>query len=229
LLLHTIEGSYESAIGAYNNGVGNPHATVSLDRDIYTQHVDLNKGSYALKNLAGGTETNRDNVIQVELEGFASEVPEWDTLKLAKLVSNVIEPILKAVPWIKHQFAPHWSRSYGEANSGGRRFNAAQWDAFSGILGHQHAPENLHWDPGGLDVATLEALLGWTDIGVEMAHLEKYRDPETGYEAVVFPINDDRAALAVREFHDPRGGGEPIAGLPYVIDSAVAARRIVKV
>lgn len=159
LLLHTIEGSYKSAIKAYLNGVGNPHATVSLDQDVYTQHVRLDRSAYALRNAAGGTETNRDNVIQVEMEGFAGDVPEWGPEKLHKLAFRVIQPILLAVPGIKWRFADFSVMEYGLYAP--QRWSAAKWDSESCILGHGHAPENTHWDPGMLNVDflldTLEA------------------------------------------------------------------------
>jgi hypothetical protein len=29
------------------------------------------------------------------------------------------------------------------------------WNAFKGVCGHGHVPENLHGDPGAIDFATL--------------------------------------------------------------------------
>jgi hypothetical protein len=37
------------------------------------------------------------------------------------------------------------------------RLTRQQWDAYSGQLGHQHAPQNDHWDPGRLDLAAIAA------------------------------------------------------------------------
>jgi len=145
LLLHTIEGTWESAISAYQR-VGNPHATVSLDRDIYTQHVRLDRSAYAIR----GGKLNRDNVIQVELEGYAADVPTWSTMKLHKLVFNVVQPILLAVPGIAWRWADFSVMQYGDRAP--QRFSEAQWDSFGGILGHAHAPSpNTHWDPGMLN------------------------------------------------------------------------------
>jgi hypothetical protein len=157
LLLHTIEGSVAGALAMYNKGVGCPHLTVDLTSRTLLQHVPLNKSSYALRNKAGGTETNRDNVIQVEIAGFAALSPFWSADKLNKLAFDVIVPVLEAVPGIQWNWADHWSGSYGEANE--KRWSAQEWDEFSGILGHQHAPENTHWDPGAINVELLRDIV----------------------------------------------------------------------
>ncbi|MDQ3480912.1 MAG: peptidoglycan-binding protein, partial [Actinomycetota bacterium] len=35
------------------------------------------------------------------------------------------------------------------------RLAGADWLRFGGVLGHQHVPENSHWDPGGIDLAAI--------------------------------------------------------------------------
>ena len=34
-----------------------------------------------------------------------------------------------------------------------------EWDQFGGVCGHQHVPENTHWDPGAIDWDTLLPVL----------------------------------------------------------------------
>ena len=46
---------------------------------------------------------------------------------------------------------------YGEANESGFRMTMDAWEVFDGVCGHQHVPENTHWDPGALDWGTLMA------------------------------------------------------------------------
>jgi hypothetical protein len=41
--------------------------------------------------------------------------------------------------------------SYTEANAAGFRMSPTEWDSFNGVCGHQHVPENTHWDPGAFD------------------------------------------------------------------------------
>ena len=37
----------------------------------------------------------------------------------------------------------------------GFRMGNQEWDQFGGVCGHQHVPENTHWDPGALDWAAV--------------------------------------------------------------------------
>ncbi|RMF59089.1 MAG: hypothetical protein D6746_08790, partial [Bacteroidetes bacterium] len=36
-----------------------------------------------------------------------------------------------------------------------QRFTIDEWNKFSGVCGHQHVPDNDHWDPGKLDAVTI--------------------------------------------------------------------------
>ena len=37
-------------------------------------------------------------------------------------------------------------------------FSNKQWKKFNGWCGHQHVPENKHWDPGSISVSNLMRL-----------------------------------------------------------------------
>src|SRR5215471_17719630 len=43
--------------------------------------------------------------------------------------------------------------SYGTSN--GVRLSGSAWNAYKGILGHQHVPENDHGDPGDINIAAI--------------------------------------------------------------------------
>jgi hypothetical protein len=43
------------------------------------------------------------------------------------------------------------------------RLSLAKYDAYRGILGHVHVPENTHWDPGGFRASRLMAAIEGTD------------------------------------------------------------------
>ena len=103
----------------------------------------------ALANKRGGVETNkRPGVYQIEIVGRAAEVPGYsdDWFKtLAKHLLIVAERT--GTPLVfPCQFLPYPS-SYGPSPV---RLSHKQWLEASGIIGHQHVPENSHGDPGDI-------------------------------------------------------------------------------
>lgn len=226
LLLHTLEGSVESGMSMFRNGTGAPHHVVDLDRGIYKQLIEHTRSAYALRNLRGGTQTNRDHVIQVEIAGFARDTRHWSMIKLMKLAHNVIEPIMDAVPGIELAFANfdyNDSAEYGLNNP--VEMSAGEWDAFSGILGHVHAPENTHWDPGALNTAVLLGLLTRGEQG-DMSIFQKITDPDTQREWVAI---ESSGVPHIREYGSYRGQGDQIDGLGYVMDDFLEAGVVVDV
>lgn len=170
IVLHTTEGTN---LDGYQGGAVAPNFTAVPDfankKLKWYQHFDFDTSSRALVNLAGGVETNTNNVCQVELVGtcdptthkkwakyqhiYWPEAPEWALDELAKFLAwankNHNVPLVGPAKW-----APYPS-SY--ANGAGQRMTGTQWNAFKGICGHQHVPENVHGDPGALDFKTLVA------------------------------------------------------------------------
>jgi hypothetical protein len=147
--LHTTEGS---GWPPYQGWTVHPHFTVLPlpGRGVRVkQHVRLDGASFALRNTPGGVETNRDRVYQVELIGTATRNGPglaWrdaDDVVLAALYRTLIRPLseevgipLSALPFRDEAAVP------------GHRLGGARFDGYSGWLGHQHVPENSHWDPG---------------------------------------------------------------------------------
>lgn len=181
-VLHTTEGADWPS---YAGGATAPNYTAKPNfgrkRLDWRVHFPDERSSRALRNEAGGVETNTLNVVQVELVGtcdprthadwtrkgiqhiYWPEAPDWALRDLAAFIVDMNER-----HGVKVQFASKflaYPSSYG--SSGGQRFTFAQWRNFYGWCGHQHVPENLHGDPGALDVAKLERfcneLLGLTD------------------------------------------------------------------
>jgi hypothetical protein len=141
---HTTEGSTaQGAFGAFRANRSDPHFTV--DAATIYQHVDTSMGARALRNNAGGVQTNRDGAIQIELVAFA-HLP-----KDARAMANVA----RLCRWIEatHQIPLTWPAgppkpARNGRDPGGHNRNPAIWDAESGHYGHCHVPENTHWDPG---------------------------------------------------------------------------------
>lgn len=157
-LIHTTEGgSIDGAIAAYRANNSWPHLTVDcrIGRPyVRCGHLDLDVPSRSLRNEAGGVQTNRDGVIQVEVVGSATRPSEIDWVWFGKHVLGPCcrlkgIPLTSTVPWVPYP------ASYGE--NAAQRLSAASWTAYRGVLGHQHCPENSHGDPGAIPIVTILA------------------------------------------------------------------------
>lgn len=141
---HTTEGSTAAAaVAAFRANRSWPHFTVHADGVM--QHIDTKYASRALRNAAGGVETNTDTAYQIEVVGFAAQP------KHIKTLGNVA----RLCRWIEetHNVATVWPNGYPKVavdgrDPGGHNRDARTWDTTSGHYGHCHVPENTHWDPG---------------------------------------------------------------------------------
>lgn len=171
-LLHSTEtGTWPG----YGRGSSAPHLTLRFDPKARTiaarQHFSTTRPSRALVNKAGGVQTNNARVFQIELIGscdltFANKhgylyLPdlleeEWARDALAAVLAAVSEslgiPLTSSVVWA------NYPGSYGEKAA--QRLAGAQWETYTGWLGHQHAPENDHGDPGDIPIAEILAAAG---------------------------------------------------------------------
>lgn len=221
-VLHTTEGtSGGGAIGAFRANNSWPHFLVDYAGTVW-QFLDTNTAARALRNLAGGIETNTDSAIQIEVVGFAGQPNNHPAVQLNALKALMrwiegatgVKPIGPGKPF---------ATGYGQNSL---RLTNAQWDAFNGWCGHCHVPENDHWDPGAID---LGALLPPPGFNVPASYFTEVTQvpftlirPQGGYIAVggdggVFtydgapffgslggtPINDPIIAAA----HTPSGNG----------------------
>jgi hypothetical protein len=170
IVLHTTEGR---TLPTYSGGAVAPNLTAVPDFAAHKlkwyQHFDIDTSSRALVNLAGGVETNTLNVCQVEMVGtcdphthaawagrehiYWPEAPDWALAEVAAFLrwmhDNHGVPLSGPALWLPYP------SSYGSSKA---RMTNAQWSAFKGICGHQHAAENVHGDPGAIDFARLIAL-----------------------------------------------------------------------
>lgn len=183
-VLHTTEGV---GLPDYDGGSMAPNLTGVADfankRLRWYQHFDIDRSSRALRNLSGGVQTNTLNVTQVELDGtcdytkrtswgsrvagrdyiYWGDPPDWALRDLAEFLRwlNAQHGVPLTGPSMWLTYGPDSRRpgvtpaSYGASPA---RMSYAQWNAFKGICGHQHVPENDHGDPGSLPFDTLIAL-----------------------------------------------------------------------
>jgi hypothetical protein len=183
-VLHTTEGV---GLTDYAGGAMAPNLTGISDmankRLRWYQHFDIDRSSRALRNLSGGVQTNTLNVTQVELDGtcdyskrtswgsrvagrdyiYWGDPPDWALRDLAEFLrwlnANHGVPLTGPATWLTYGPDPRrpgvTPASYGSSPA---RMSFATWNAFKGICGHQHVPENDHGDPGSLPFAKLIAL-----------------------------------------------------------------------
>lgn len=140
---HTTEGSSaQGAMAAFRQNRSDPHFTVD-GSDIY-QHIDTAEGARALRNDAGGVQTNRDSAVQIELVGFAHLPKDGRALtNLARLCRWIEQE--HGVPRVWPSGRPLPARN--GRDPGGHNRDATTWDTRGGHYGHCHVPENTHWDP----------------------------------------------------------------------------------
>lgn len=148
LLLHTTE---TRGVPGYQDGQLAPHITWGPRSGKFYQHFPLTGPSEALSTF------DDDMVIQVEMICYSAKniADEVGGLWVGNLTPEQLEQLAGFCRWVMgHLNIPAvWPKkqalSYTAANATGFRMSAEVFKAWSGLLGHQHAPfPNRHWDPG---------------------------------------------------------------------------------
>lgn len=184
ICLHSTEGTSVPTYGSGSNkGASAPNFTVKADfknkRAQWYQHFDFDESSRALVNASGGVETNTANTCQIEIVGtsdpsthkkwasqgiehlYMPELPAWFKDELAEFIAwshqNHKVKIQAKRPNGSKLVFKAYPASYGTKADNGVRLTGTEWGEFYGICGHQHVPENLHGDPGNIDIDYLIA------------------------------------------------------------------------
>jgi hypothetical protein len=138
LLWHTTEGY---SLPRYSGS--NPHFTLHPATGQLWQHQPITEPSRALVHSPGTPETNRANVVQVELIGFAAQTHDWPDAYYGNIAA--------LARWIEanHGVPSKSTVAFtSTATHQARRMTGAEFIAYSGHCGHEHAPpNNVHWDP----------------------------------------------------------------------------------
>jgi hypothetical protein len=80
---------------------------------------------------------------------------------LTAALAGLIREITAALGGIDVSVFPQlWSSSGAYGSNAPQRLTDGQWEGFNGICGHQHVPNNTHWDPGAFDIKAFAKLLG---------------------------------------------------------------------
>jgi hypothetical protein len=149
-LWHTTE---TSTWPGYSTG-SFPHLTVMVtegERFTARQHIPFTRAARALRNESGGVQTNRITRCQVEIVTRADVV---DTHGLHPAMEDGLASLAEwleanwGVPRVCMVRFLTYPESFGD---NGVRLRGAAWEHYTGWLGHQHADENDHGDPGALN------------------------------------------------------------------------------
>lgn len=157
--LHTTEGS---SWPTYDGWTVMPHATILPTRGqgiLIRQHLPFSQASFALRHTRPQP-TNGDYIMQFELVGTCDPNgpgyfwPNADDTVLTALWRQVIKPLGDGfrIPFRAPAFMAY------PRLAGSNRMTDAQFDTYSGWLGHQHVPQNDHGDPGAFPWARLVAI-----------------------------------------------------------------------
>jgi hypothetical protein len=161
VVIHTTE---TTGLPGYDEGNSAPHLTYRPSNRSWTQHTDFDVAARALRNLSGGVETNRANALQVEIVCYSAKaIADQQALRLwvGDLTDHHLYDIRKFLEWcfaefgVKDAWPEKQAFSFAQANATGFRMTSNAWTTFNAVCGHQHVPENTHWDPGALDWSAL--------------------------------------------------------------------------
>lgn len=217
IIIHTAEtGGWPS----YNSGKDAPHLSWAYDVSSASrsarQHFFFTQISRSLVNAPGGVETNTDGCIQIELLGTCD--PDFrgggKGLYWPGAPDQALALLAQDIAWlcdnlgISRVFAPVWlpyPASYGDTSA---RLSGPAFDAYRGILGHSHVPENVHGDPGALNVARIQQLMPTSAAGSAVRDYTTQEDdlPYTEDQLINAVSKGVYAQLNWPAFVDPSNG-----------------------
>lgn len=163
VVLHTTE---TAVWPGYGGSGGHPTFTYNPWTHEWRQHLPVNGSATTLAD-PGSTSVreNRDNVVQVEIVCYCDpNLARRYGKDVKKIDDEALEDLGEFIAWLHTEWdmplnlAPKWlpyPDSYGNRN--GQRMSGSQYDAFKGVLGHQHVSGNDHGDPGALNVTKIMA------------------------------------------------------------------------
>ena len=166
LVLHSTE---TPVLPGYGGGAAAPTMTINPwpGRQGVWQHFPARMSARALLNPAAtSVSENRDDVAQIEIIGYSdakiAAKHGLSAFDLRNLPDEGYDYIGRVIAWYvtEHDVSVRWpSRwldypaSYGNSPA---RMTGPEYDAYTGVLGHQHVSGNAHGDPT-LDIARLDA------------------------------------------------------------------------
>jgi hypothetical protein len=152
LVLHTTESPREwidGAIKQFTAGNGTPHLSIGYRKGfrfpVVAQFLPFDQYAKTLEHPGGTPETNRANAVQVEICGRAAESASWDD-NWYRALANLFTLTRRRVG-----FPSKRPRQFARPT----RYTGDGWVRASGIVGHCHAANNHHTDPGPIRAGKL--------------------------------------------------------------------------
>ena len=150
LVLHSTE---TTGLPGYQDGYTAPSLTVDPWGLRTWQHFP--SVAYSTKTLrdTGGFAENRDCVSQIEIIGYSDPARKDSGKFLPQLGVAGVGYLAEVIAWYGREWSipleipalwPMYPASYGRTSA---RMSTATYDAYRGILGHLHVPDNAHGDP----------------------------------------------------------------------------------
>lgn len=148
-LWHTTEGgTLESVVQTLIEKRAEVHFVLDIQRGRAIQLISLDESGRGLEHTLAA-ETNRANVIQTEIVGFAAESGKWSRISYGYIAALTV--LIE-----RHHKTPRTYRSF----SAPVKFIGDGFYDFAGHCGHVHVPGNSHTDPGvGFEIDTVLQLM----------------------------------------------------------------------
>lgn len=151
---HTTEGAgIDAMFRVLRDKRAAPHLLIDPSKGVsrIIQMIPFNQAARALEHPTGTPETNRARCIQCEIVDFAKNAPNWedwfyrDLAALAVLVEHRV-PVRRV------------TRGFSASNF--KKISPQGFAQAHGHMGHQHVPNNSHWDPGAMNGSKLMRTMG---------------------------------------------------------------------
>ena len=174
IVIHTTE---TPGLPGYRNGELTPHCTYNPKDRTFVQHQSFDVAVGALRNEAGGVQTNKDSALQLEVICYsAKNIADQQPYRMwvGDLPDTAYEDIAAWCRWVCNKYGvqpsvrmPRPKALYGSDSPS--RMSFSQWDNYNGICGHFEVPENNHYDPGAMDMVRLVNLIKEEDMPLTQA------------------------------------------------------------
>jgi len=129
-----------------------PHLWAWPERDWLVQTVRLDRAAFALKHPSGVPETNKMRALQVEVIGYAKDMPSKSDGWLEWLGVNVVRRLIDAGYPINLNHVAPTTGNDGSGTGGRVRMTRTQWRVWDGLCVHANVPDNTHWDMGAINL-----------------------------------------------------------------------------